>query len=195
MKYYLKASIIPFLYLFFQSSISIAIYTIEIKPLGLTLLGLNAALFFFTISVISFKNGESAFKVLLLNDVERRIIIETGEDRPLKLSEEYSHVKGVILGLVPLAPLLILMLVHFIIFIAGGEYTGLGAICVFLYKVPYAFFEYLGYQITQTNCFLTLLTVPVVFFPIYISYTLGARKARIMHDRIEEDRKSLHGEK
>ena len=195
MKYYLKSSIIPFLYLFFQSSISIAIYTINIKPLGLALLGLNVALFLFTISAISFKNGENAYKTLLLNDAERRIIVETGEERPLKLNEEYSPIKGVILGLVPIIPLLVLMLVHLIIFLAGSDYTGIGAICVFLYKVPYAFFEYLGYGITSSNCFLTLLTVPIAFFPIYVGYNLGARRERIKRAKIEEQRKSLHGVK
>ena len=195
MKYYFRASIIPLLYVFFQSSISIAIYNIGFKPLGLTLLVFNILLFIFTISVFSFKNGESAYKILLLNDAERRIIVETGKDRPINYTEEYSPKKGVILGLIPLVPLFVFLLVHAIILISGGDYIGLGAVAVFFYKNPYAFFEYLGYGITAKNCFLTLLSIPVIFIPIYVSYNFGARSARLAQERIEEDRKALHGEK
>lgn len=194
MKYYLKSSIIPFLYLFFQSSLSILLFKINIVSLALALLGLNMAIFIFTISVFAYRNGQESYKVLLLNDVERRIIVQTGEDRPLNLKEEYAPYKGVVLGLTPLFPLLILILIHLIIFIAGGEYVGIGAIAVFLYKVPYAVFEYLGYTITMSNCFLTLLSIPFVFLPIYISYNLGAKNTRITREKIEEDRKNLHGE-
>ncbi len=194
MKYYLKLSVIPFLYLFFQSTISIAIFGLKSQVFGLILLALNALIFVFTICVFSFKNGESAYKVLLLNDAERRIIVETGTDRPINVKEEYSPFKGAILGIFPLIPLLVLMLVHLIIYLCGSDYSGIGAICAFLYKMPFAFFEYLGYKITSTTCFLTLLSVPVVFFPIYISYNMGARRARLMHEKFEEQKKYLHGE-
>ncbi len=195
MKYYIKSSWIPLLYMFFQSGLSIAIFDIDIKPLAFVLLFINMAIFMFTIGVFAFKNGENSYKELLLNDAQRRIIVETGEDRPLNLIEEYAPYKGIILGLVPLVPLFIFMLVHFIIFISGGEYLGIGSLAVFMYKSPYAFFEYLGYKMTMTNCFLTLLSVPVVFLPIYVSYNLGARKARIREEKIQEERKYLHGEK
>ncbi len=195
MKYYLKNSWIPFLYMLFQSGLCIAIFDIGIKTLGLVLLALNTAIFIFTICVFAFKNGESSYKELLLNDVQRRIIVETGEDRPLNLKEEYAPYKAVVLGLFPLIPLFLFMLIHFIVFIAGGEYLGMGSLAVFMYKCPYAFFEYLGYKLTMENSFLTLLSVPVVFFPIFISYNLGARKTRIINEKIEEERKYLHGEK
>lgn len=194
MKYYLKNAFLPFMYTIFCSMIAIGIFSIESKPFGFALLGLNLVVYVFVLVVVGFKSGEQAYKVLLNNDIERREIIRTGMDRPLNEKEEYSHKKGIVLGLFPCIPLIVLMVAQLFVLIFGGSYEGLSAISTLIYKVIYAFFEYAGVLTSGYGKFISLLIVPIVFFATYIPYELGAKRERAVQEKIKQSKKYIYGE-
>ena len=194
MKYYLKNAFLPFMYTIFCSMIAIGVFSIESKPFGFILLALNFAVYIFVLAVVGFKGGEQAYKVMLTNDMERREIIRTGKDRPINEKEEYSPVKGFMLGFVPCIPLLVLMFIQFLISIFGGSYEGLSAIGSLIYKVVYAFFEYAEIFTKGYGKFICLLIVPVIIISTYVSYELGAKKERKVQEKIKESKKYIYGE-
>lgn len=194
MKYYLKNAFLPFMYTIFCSMIAIGVFSIESKPFGFILLALNFVVYIFVLAVVGFKGGEQAYKVMLTNDMERREIIRTGMNRPINEQEEYSPIKGFMLGLIPCIPLLVLMLIQFLISILGGSYEGLSAIGSLIYKVVYAFFEYAGIFIKGYGKFMCLLIVPIIIITTYVSYELGAKKERKVQEKIKESKKYIYGE-
>ena len=211
MKYYLSHSLIGLLYLFFTAITAFAILMIQdLIWLKVILLVLNLALYVFIVATVAKKDGEEALKVRIANDLERRIIIQTGDDIKLKKGE-FAWWKGFVIGGVVCAPLIILMLIHTVLIIIDPTKTGAGAIAGFLYMMVFAFFRMdvvmtqdvsttVGSAV-QTNMplapeffYWTLLAIPVIVLAIGIAYYLGGKKIELQQQKIKEKQRMFSGE-
>ena len=118
--HYVKSAMVPFLYLIFMAFIAMGIVMINDNLLYLKIIlsVLNISFYAYIVAMVFYKDGETALKTRLANDLERVQIVKTGEDRPLKLIEEYKPWKGFVIGGVACAPLVILLLIHTILICA-----------------------------------------------------------------------------
>lgn len=213
MKYYLSHSLLGILYLFFSAITAFAILMIQdLIWLKVILLVLNLALYIFIVATVAKKDGEDALKVRIANDLERRVIIQTGADIPLKKGE-FKWWKGFVIGGVVCAPLIILMLIHTVLIIIDPTKTGAGAIAGFLYMMVFAFFRLdvvmsenvsttVGSAV-QTNMstsleagffYWSLIAIPVIVLTIGIAYYLGGKKIELQQQKIKEKQRLLSGE-
>ncbi len=201
MWYYVKQGLLPFIYLFFTAITAFGILCIEgLVWLKVLLLLLNIGLYVFIIAAASFKDGQEALKVRVANDLERIQIVRTGESIPLKLKEEYKPWKGFFHGFIACVPLIILLIVHTILMLAGGG-NGAGAIAGFIYMMVFAFSRVnIGAATTSTTpinpaiYYWSLLAIPVIVLATGISYILGGKKIELQQQRIKEKQRSIYGE-
>ena len=196
MLYYFKKGFFPFLYLLFMFVIALGIMAINgLEFLKYILAALNLALYFFVVGVVAFKDGQDAIKVRMRNDLERREIVRTGEDRPLKLHEEYKSYKGVLIALTTCAPMLVLLAVQAILNLSGVENTTCGQITTYIYFVTFVFFRIAGLEINCWGVFLSLSYLALIV-PVYsILYNLGARKIELQHEKIRMGKEFAYGVK
>ena len=204
MKYYIKNGFFPFIYQLFMAMIAFGILMISgLIWLKIILACLNIGLYLFIVSAMAFKEGQDAFKVQTANDLERREIIRTGEDRPLKIHEEYKAWKGFAFGFVSCVPLLALLLVHTVIHLAGGDYMGLGAIAGVIYLMFFIFFRLNAYSssaetaadISWYTYYGALVALPVVMLATGIAYILGAKKISRQQESIREKQRQIYGDR
>ena len=197
MKYLLKQMIIPLIYLVFMAIISFGILCInnDLMWLKVVLNILNLALYGYIVGAVSLKEGEIALKVRISNDAERLRIIETGEDRPLKLKEEYKAWKGFVFGLMACVPLIILLIIHAILTAINPELVGAGAIANFIY-LPFGAFIRVDNTMTLENWHFYFNLIAVVIIPILtgIPYMLGARKIQLQQEKILEKQRQIYGD-
>lgn len=200
MKFYIKQGLFPFIYMLFMAMIAFGILAISGLIWLKILLGvLNVGLYAVVISAAAYKDGQDAMKVQIANDLERREIIRTGEDRPLKLHEEYKPWKGFMFGFVSCVPLLVLLILHTIVYLATGSYIGLGAIAGIIYLMFFLFFRLNasaaeGTGIAWYTYYGTLVALPVVMLITGISYILGAKKISRQQQMIKEKQRQIYGE-
>lgn len=200
MKYYLKQSFIPALYLLFADMIAFAILCLDNQYIWLkaVLCAINIGIFLCASGVIIFKEGQTAYKVMLANDLERMQMIKTGMDRPLRLTEEYKWYKGFLFGLISFTPMLLLLGLHAILInVIGPSASTSGVIASVLYFAIFAFFRlYTGTElvIPANHYFYILIAVPVVMLSYGISYLIGAKKIELQQRRIKERHKLIHGD-
>lgn len=202
--YYVKQMFMPVIYTIFASMIALGIICIEgdnLNWLKIILLILNIGLFLFIIAVNYFKEGQTEYKVRIANDVERENIIRTGDNRPLKLVEEYKPWKGYVIGLTSCAPLIILLLIHTIMFLAGSKYMTVGGLASSMYMFVMGFmFLDLGAETTATAAlpatahYLSLVIIPVMVVLVGVAYRLGARKIELQQQMIKEKHRQIYGE-
>lgn len=200
--YYVKQMFMPIIYAVFASMIALGILCIEdasLKWLKIALLSLNLCLYGFIIVTCFFKEGQTEYKVLIANDIEREQIVRTGENRPLKLIEEYKPWKGFVIGLNSTSPLIIMLLIHAIIQLSGGTSTAVGGLASSLYMFV---FGYMCLDIgTSTAAFpfethyFSLVLVPVMILLIGLSYKLGGRKIELQQEMIREKHHQIYGDK
>ena len=204
MKYYLKQGIFPFIYMLFMSVIAFGIISINgLLWLKIVLAILNVGFYSFIIAVTAFKDGQGAMKVLYANDLERMEIIRTGENRPLKIHEEYKPWKGFVCGFVACVPLLILLALHTVVYLTTGS-MGFGAAAGLIYLMVFVFFRLdISLSVEDEN-FVTinwytyygaLIALPLIMIVTGIAYILGAKKIRLQHEKIEERQRSIYGDK
>ena len=197
MWYYIKQSIIPFVYLIFMALIAFSIITIQgLIWLKIILLTLNFGLYATLISMVAFKEGEEALKVQLANDLERREIIRTGEDRPLKLKEEYKVWKGFLQGFIACVPLIVLIIIHTILLLTVGEGANwAGAAASFIYMMFTAFIKVdATVPFAQWNYYFPLIAVPILSCLTGIFYILGAKKIERQQEKIRQTHRQIYGE-
>ena len=201
MKYYFKQSVFPFIYIIFMAFIAIGIQTINgLLWLKICLAVLNLGLYGVVVCSVAFKEGQESVKVQMANDLERREIIRTGEDRPLKLREEYKPYKGFLFGFFACVPLILLLLAHTIIHFAGGTYVGLGAIAALIYNMFFIFFNFgTGAEgeaavVPWYLYYGALVAIPVLMLMTGISYILGAKKIMRQQEMIREKQRQIYGE-
>jgi hypothetical protein len=199
---YLKKSIIPFAYMVLSSRVSMGILTIEDNLIWLKVLLsiLNLGLYSVVTGAFAFKEGEQALKVRVANDIERKQIIRTGEDRPLKLHEEYKWWKGFLIGAISCSPIVVLMLVHTILILINPALNGSGIAASMIYLTGFAFMM-LNKSVNPTilsvnsaRCYFNFVTIVIVSVAYGIGYNLGARKIQLQQDAIKEKHREIHGE-
>lgn len=197
MKYYIKNGVLPFIYQLFMAMIAFGILAIDgLIWLKAMLAVLNAGLYLFIVGAVAYKEGQDAFKVQTANDLERREIIRTGEDRPLKLHEEYKPWKGFAFGFTACVPLLILLALHVVVYFATGSYMGLGAIAGVIYLMYFIFFRFDGNAVLYWHTYLgTLIALPVLMLTMGIAYILGAKKISRQQQMIREKQRQIYGDK
>ncbi len=197
MKYLFKLSIIPFLYLIFMLVLSFMIMLIPQNLAWLRYIGAVCCLgvYVYIVFGVMYREGETALKVRISNDIERRVIVETGEDRPLKTAKEYKAWKGFVAGLIVCAPLIILMLIHTIlIFAFGYDYIGAGMGASFLYFIVYIFFRIPGGEGTAFTYYYTLLAIPLIMLIMGFAYIYGARRISVQQERLTQTEDEIYGE-
>ena len=194
MGFYVKKAVFPFVYLFFMAITAFGILCIkELLWLKILLSALNLGLYLFIVCSVFYKEGQEAVKVRHANDLERREMIRTGTVRPLKLHEEYKPWKGYVIGLITCAPLLLCMIIHSVIYVAGGTSRAFGAIAGFVYFVVFVFFNFSGKELTMASYYYTLFAIPVIVLCSGLAYSLGARKIILQHKRIREQQEQIYG--
>lgn len=201
MKYYIKQGVFPFIYLIFMAMIAFGILAIQgLVWLKVLLCVANVALYAVVVAATSYQDGQKAMKVQVANDLERREIIRTGEDRPLKIHEEYKPWKGFVFGLVSCVPLIVLLAVHTVVHLAGGG-SGAGAVAGLIYLMFFAFFR-LNVSLTSGEnigiewytYYGALIAVPVIMLITGVSYVLGAKKIQRQQQMIREKQRQIYGE-
>ncbi len=205
MKYYFKNGLFPFIYQLFMAMIAFGILAINgLVWLKIILALLNVLLYVFIIASVSYKDGQEAYKVQVANDLERREIIRTGEDRPLKIHEEYKAWKGFMFGFISCAPTVLLLILHTIVYLATGSYMGLGAIAGILSLMFFIFFRLdVSFSSAETSSatiswytyYGALVALPVIMLTTGIAYILGANKVRRQQEIIREKQRQIYGDK
>lgn len=194
MWYYIKQSFLSFIYLIFMAMISLSIILIQVAWLRIVLNFACVALYLVVVCAASFKDGETALKTRIANDTERREIIRTGEDRPLKLKQEYKVWKGFMSGAIACVPLVVLMIIHVILYYAAGpQYNGAGAIASFIYMMFSGFIK-ISFELQQWHYYFNLIAIPFLTLMTGIPYILGARKIQLQQDRIMARQRQIYGD-
>ena len=194
MKYFFKRAILPWVYLIFMTVLTLSVHAIDSVILKFILVSATLLLYVFIVGAISYKDGQEALKVRLANDIERKTIIETGEDRALN-REEYKPYKGFLIGVIVSIPLFILLLLHTLsIPSAQGATTVFGTITNVLYSIIFNFFRITGEKLTVYTTYYTLLYVPVICLSTGIPYILGAKQIENQQKHIKEIHQQIYGE-
>ncbi len=198
MKYLLKLTIIPFIYLVFMLVICLSVLMIPENLLWLRYVAAAGAFILFAVIIagVFYGEGQTALKVRLANDMERRQIVLTGEDRPLKVKEEYATWKGFVAGALVCVPLVILLAVHTVLILTVGETArGAGAAAGTLYLIVFIFFSAGGSTVSVYAYYYTLIAIPVFMTLTGVPYMLGAKKIQRQQDELEEKHNAIYGER
>ena len=195
--YFLKQMIFPLVYMIILSITSLGITAINNDLLWLKYI-LNAivlAFFALIMGAVSWKDGEEGAKVLHANDLERRRIVETGEDRPLNLLKEFRPWKGFLAGLSTCIPLIIMIIIHAIMSSSGAG-NGAGAVAGFVYMIVFMFFmPDLSMSLTAGHYYLTLVAIPIFMVITAVAYILGNRRIQKQYDAVERKQAQIYGDK
>ena len=199
MMYYLKQALFGFVYLLFLAISAFGIMLIQNTIAVVLLLVLNLALFIFLMFLFFLKEGEHAKEIKRANDLERKEIVRTGEDRPLKEREEYKPWKGFFIGGLMSAPLLLFLLIYTIVYLCGGgENNVAGAIANFLYTPFFSFISVSliaeGQTLTFGQYFIVLYCLPILSACTGVPYLIGAKKQQKKYDKILEKQRMLYGD-
>lgn len=183
MKYYVKQSSFVFGMLLFMIVTAMAIVMIETTWIKVVLGLLNVALYVALLFIVFLGEGGQAYKTLRHNDRERLTIIQTGEDRKIDKAKEYHPVKGFMFGLGACLPLVICLLVHLIIHLAGGTSNIMGQIASVAY---YALWLPVSAIIEIDYYSYYYLLYVLVALPIFtgVPYLVGALKIRKQENRL-----------
>ena len=196
--YFLKEMVLPLIYLVILSVTSLGITAINNNLLWLKYL-LNVLVLAFyglIIGAISWKNGELGAKILHANDLERRRIIETGEDRPLNRLKEYRPWKGFVEGLAVCLPLILIMIVHTILILIDPNRIGAGALAGYLYMIVFMFFmPDLTMKFSAGYYYLSLIAIPIFMVITGVAYILGYRKIQRQYEAVERKQNQIYGDK
>ncbi len=194
MKYILKQSTIPFLYLIFSAMLGLAIMVLGEKYLVIEVILNVFNLAFYTLIICStaYKDGGKALDVRNKNDRGREIIARTGENITLQVGDEYHAWKGFAYGAVACIPLVVLLIIHTVSFTGGGLNT-FGMIAGILYMPTYSFFLMFG-KATSYTYFYALIALPYISGFTGVFYCLGAKKSMRKYEEIKRVQKMLHGE-
>ena len=148
---------------------------------------------------------------LIINNMvnfERKIIIRTGENRPLDLIGEYKVWKGFLIGAVACIPVVLLLLIHTILVAIDPTQTGVGTLVSFLYMCVFAFYRINVIQtgwdsmdqslaanatIAPELYYVTLLMIPILILTIGIGYFLGAKREELKNRRLKERQRIYSG--
>ncbi|MCQ2387023.1 MAG: hypothetical protein MJ066_01070 [Clostridia bacterium] len=194
--YYIKNSLFSFCYVIFSSVIAFGISLLKSENwIKIILLTINLLLFLVINFVLFNHHGIEGAKTMFANDLQRKEIIRTGKDLPLKEAEEYKVFKGFLMGVIVCAPLIIMLLIQSLIWIIGGEDASriVGGIGVGLYFNFFAYFSFKDY-LSIGSYYLSLFLVPLVSAFCGIGYIYGGNKVISEKERIRKKQKEIYGE-
>lgn len=199
MKYYLKKFLFLFVYVIMMDIVSFGAISIQTELWVRVLLSvLSIAMYLLIVVIFGYAEGKLAEKALFSNDNNRRFIIETGKDIPLKEHEEFKAWKGFVIGASACFPMILGLIVHLIVYLCTGTVTAVGgatSICYMLFYAPI----FAGYLVSETpapwaSYFIMLYGVVATTLAFGISYIAGAAKMRKEYDKIREKQKTIYGE-
>ena len=199
--YYVKQAFVPIMYLIMFDVIALGILCIgdNLIALKVILLILNLGLYGFILGAVSFKDGQTALKVRMANDLNREQIVKTGKELPLKLNEEYKPWKGFLMGLNVCVPLIILMILH-VILTAGKDPTlastsnTCGALSGLIYIVFFGFAQVnSAATIISTTYYVALAAIPYFVVVVGTCYYLGGLKIIRQQELIKEKHRQIYG--
>lgn len=197
MFYYLKQSVLSLFYLITMSITAACICIIKSDALlwlKIILGILNLSLYIALVAMASFKDGEKAMRVRNANDLERQLIVKTGEYRPLNLAEEYKPWKGFIFGLITCIPLIALIVAHAIVTAINPAQVICGNFAAWIYMLVYCFNGFsLNMILPASTFYFSLLALPVIVLSTGIPYLLGGRRVEKAQRKIEEKRLEIYG--
>lgn len=203
MKIYIKQAFLPFIYLIFVAISAMAIVSIDANLLWLKIILsiLNVGLYLCILCGTSFMEGQTALKVRVANDLEREIIIRTGEDRHIRKHEEFKWWKGILIGVLSCVPMLVLLLVHTILTLINPTLNGCGVVTAFIYMAFFSFIMLNGGGTTETVTpmppqafYFALISLPIIACACGIAYYLGGKKIQLQQDAIKAKRREIYGE-
>lgn len=200
MWYFIKQSIFLVGLMFFMITTSMLILTIKIPVLELVLSILDLGLYSTAIVLIFYKEGQTAWKLRQSNDIERRNIIATGKDIPLKTAPEYKTWKGFIFGIVACVPMIVMLIIHAIVGTTGGG-NGVGSACSLVHYIFYLPYYELRACLTADfipsfgDYFGLLYAVALMAFLTFIGYYMGARKLQRAQNKVEDRKKEIESGK
>ena len=191
--YYLKRTF-PYLLVIIFTAItgySVASLDLVTKTFAVIMGVLNFAVYVIMLGSVAFKDGQDAYKTLLANDLERKQIVKTGEDRPLKLKEEYKIWKGFFIGGLAVSPLVLLFFLDLVFGKSLNLTTVFGWLTDYLSMAIYA-----PIKIFFGSCFREICFV-VVAINILICgalYYLGAKKIMLRQQKVKDIHNQIYGE-
>lgn len=194
MWYYIKQAFLPFIYLIFMAMISLSILMIEILWLKVVLNIACIGLYLLVVCAASLKEGEEALKVRIANDLERKEIIRTGENRPLKLKQEYKPWKGFLSGGISCLPLIVLLVIHSILMLIDPSMNGAGAISGLIYAMFYVFAGFIFGAFQWWHYYVSLIALIIIPLGTGIPYILGAKKIERQQEMIKNKQRQIYGE-
>ena len=199
MKYYLKKFLFLFVYIIMMDIVSFGAISIQTELWVRVLLSiLSIAMYLFVVIIFGYAEGKLAEKTLFSNDNNRRFIIETGKDMPLKEHEEFKVWKGFVMGASVCFPMILGLIVHLIVYLCTGTVTAVGgatSICYMLFYAPiFAGYLVSGTVVPWASYFIMLYGIVVMTLAFGISYIVGAAKMKKEDDKIREKQKIIYGE-
>ncbi len=194
MKYYLKKTVVPFVYTLIMACIAF-FFPWDKLPLFVSILIaiVNIAMYAVVVVITSFKDGETAMRLLHSNDAGRRRIIETGEDIKIDRNGEYKAYKGFLIGFFVCIPMVVLLILHTFLWILV-ENDVCGRIASIIYKGYTILFNLAGQELVGDYCYLALCAIPLITCISGIPYILGAKKMQRVYKDIKEQQKEIYGE-
>lgn len=132
---------------------------------------------------ISYKEGQDAYKVLIANDAERRQIAKTGEDRPLRLREEYAVWKGFFIPALSCLIQIVLILLHVIVYEISGGTEIFGEVFFYTVLTIYPMFHY---TVGKVSLYFCLILPVITILGGGFGYYLGGKKIKLQQDHIKE---------
>ena len=196
MKYYLKMAIMPFIFLLFSAMLGLGVMLLDEDMLILQYLlyAVNTGFYAILMMVGGFKDGQNALKIRMQNDAYRKRIIETGEDLPLQIAQEYHPWKGYVIGLISAIPTTLLTLLHFVTNIgAGVPDNSLGMISGIINMVVFGYFMADG-KVAFGEYAFSLLYIPFICLVYGLAFQLGGKQMQKQYDKIQATHKAIYGE-
>lgn len=197
MWYYIKQSVISLGYLVMMSFCSIFVSLIGNDLIWLKWIFsiMILAVYIMIVGISSYKDGEISYKKLLANDLERRRIIETGEDIPLNVREEYRPWKGFLTGFITCIPLFVLLILHTILGLtSNGTNLNAGATAVVLYMPMFIFFHMdTSVNLVFVDYYWLLIAVPIIFLTTGLPYIWGTFKEKRTQEIVRQRKEEIYG--
>ena len=193
--YYLKSSIIYIVYLIITMVTASAINLIQgenLKLVKLALYILNMGILAMVCFVTAHKSGQDEYKIRHSNDIQRRVIMRTGDYYEFDLIREYRKNKGFIIGVYVSAFMVILLLAKLILFLFGITESYLDYIFYFLYAT---FTMPLELFFDKLSVYFAIYGVAIIILSCGLGYEVGARSKQRIYDRINKINEQIHGKK
>lgn len=153
---------------------------------------LNIGVFIMVTFVTAHKTAQDEARIKHSNDIQRRIVVETGDYYDFDTLKEYKKNKGFILGIYVSAILVIFLLLKFIFSTAGVDASFFDNVLLILYAT---FVVPLKTYSDTASLYFAIYGVAVIILSCGLGYEVGARSKQRVYDRIDKINEQIHGKK